>query len=69
MPGTYTGEYMVLRAPSAGTHAGKRGPVKVAKGDLVYLHPGHTAQFGNLHVAYPRNSREGTPYLEMEIRK
>ena len=66
MPGVYTGEYIVVRAPADGTHTGKRGPESVRKGDLVYLHPGHTAVFGNLTVSYPHDAREGRPYIELE---
>ena len=58
---------MVLRAPSDGVHTGKRGAENVSKGDLVYMHPGHKAEFGNLLIEYPHNSKEGVPYLTFEL--
>ena len=66
MPGTYTGEYMILRAPSAGEHVGKHGTEQVCQGDTVYMHPGHVATFGNLQIAYPHN-KEGRPYIEFKL--
>ena len=69
MPGTYTGEFILLRAPANGTHFKTRAEATVLKGDEVYLHPGHKVVFGNLTVAFPHNSPEGRPYITMETKK
>ena len=67
MPGTYTGEYVVLRAPASGLHTRGAGADinTVREGEDVYLHPGHTVEFGNLTVSYPHN-KQGRPFLKME---
>ena len=67
MPGTYTGEFIVVVAPCDGRHKGKRGWEDVVKGHSVYMHPGHRAEFGNLVVDYPHNSREGQPYITLNL--
>ena len=68
MPGTYTGEYVVIAAPEAGVHdKGDKTGENVRKGHSVYLHPGHSVRFVNgLVVRYPQNSREGRPFLTLE---
>lgn len=68
MPGAYTGEYLIIRAPVDGEHVTKKDQEeRVRKGDLVYLHPEHKARFGTLLITYPHNSSEGRPYLELEL--
>ena len=68
MPGIYTGEFVVISAPTDGVHhKGDKTGENVRKGHSVYLHPGHTVRFvGGLVVGYPRNSREGRPFLTLE---
>ena len=71
MPGVYTGEFVVILAPAAGVHhKGDKTGINVREGESVYLHPGSSVAFVNgLVVRYPRNSREGRPFLTLETTK
>ena len=68
MPGTYTGEFMVLRAPELGVlHKHDRRARNHRRHELVHLHPGDAFHCDDGRVyRYPHNSQEGRPYLEVE---
>ena len=68
MAGTYTGEYIVLKAPADGVHSrGDKTGANVRKGEHVYMHPGHIVRFVDGPVVrYPNNSKEGRPFLTLE---
>ena len=67
MPGVYVGEFVVLRAPADGTLAKHDGKTRWERaGDLVYLHVGDRFVMADQTISFPRPSREGRPYIELE---
>ena len=66
MPGTFTGNVIVIVAPAAGVHqrADKTGE-QVPEGDAVYMQVGHSLRCINGAVfRYTRDTKQGYPFIE-----